>query len=102
MKPQGRDSFYVRGQVERASQINEALKGEALTLYNAFSPYATLKHTLGDTESMELIRHHEEAALHLMEIICEDTCWIVEGILRERHHGDDAPASGRGIRTIHR
>lgn len=83
MKPYGRNDYYVRGQVERATQINEALHGEALTLYNAFSPYATLKHTLGDAESMDLIRNHEDAALHLMEIICEDTCYIVEGILRE-------------------
>ena len=83
MKPLGKDSHYVRGQVERATQINEALHGEALTLYNAFSPYATLKHTIGDAESMALLRDHEDAALHMLEIICEDTCAIVEGILRE-------------------
>ena len=83
MKPYGRQDYYVRGQVERATQINEALHGEAPTLYNAFSPYATLKHTLGDAESMDLIRNHEDAALHMLEIICEDTCDIVEGILRE-------------------
>lgn len=83
MKPLGKNSYYVRGQVERATQINEALKGESVTLYNAFNPYATLKHTLGDAESMALIRNHEEAALHLLEIICEDTCDIVEGILKE-------------------
>lgn len=83
MKPLGKDHYYVRGQVERASQINDALKGEAMTLYNAFSPYATLKHTLGDEESMQLIREHEDAALHMMEIICEDTCYMIEGILKE-------------------
>jgi len=52
MRPLGPKDYYVRGQVERASQINEALKGEIFTLYNAFSPYATLKHTMGDAESM--------------------------------------------------
>lgn len=83
LRPVGKDSYYVRGQVERATQINEALKGEALTLYNAFSPYATLKHTIGDEESMQLIREHEDVALHMMEIICEDTCAMVEGILKE-------------------
>ena len=83
MRPLGAKDYYVRGQVERASQINEALKGEIFTLYNAFSPYATLKHTLGDEQSMALIREHEDAALHLLEIICEDTCAIVEGILKE-------------------
>lgn len=66
MKPLGADSHYVQGQIQRATQINEALKGEAPTLYNAFSPYATLKHTLGDQESMALIREHEDIALHLL------------------------------------
>ena len=83
MHPLGRDNYYVRGQAERAGQINEALKGEIFTLYNAFSPYATLKHTLGDEKSMDLIRNHEEAALHLLDIICEDTCYMVEAILKE-------------------
>jgi len=83
LQPLGAKDGYVTGQVERAAQINEALRGEVCTLYNAFSPYATLKHTLGDRESMELIRNHEDAALHLMEIICEDTCDMVEGILTQ-------------------
>ena len=83
MRPLGRDHDYVRGQAERAGQINEALKGEVFTLYNAFSPYATLKHTLGDEESMALIRGHEEAALHLLDIICEDTCYMIEAVLKE-------------------
>lgn len=83
LKPLGRNSHYVRGQVERATQINEALKGEIFTLYNAFSPYATLKHTIGDAESMALIREHEEVALHVLDVICEDTCYLVEGILKE-------------------
>lgn len=83
MRPLGPKHYYVRGQVERASQINEALHGEIFTLYNAFSPYATLKHTMGDAESMDLLRNHEEAALHLLDIICEDTCYIVEGLLKK-------------------
>ena len=83
MRPLGPRHPYVRGQAERAAQINEALRGEAFTLYNAFSPYATLKHTLGDGPSMALIREHEAAALHLLEIICEDTCSIVEDVLTQ-------------------
>ena len=83
LRPLGAKHPYVRGQVECASQICDALHGEAFTLYNAFSPYATLKHTLGDLQSMALLRDHEAAALHLLDIICEDTCSIIEGVLRE-------------------
>ena len=83
LRPLGRLSPYIRGQVERATQINEALRGEAITLYNAFSPYATLKHALGDGPSMALLREHEDAARHVLEVICEDTCTLVEGILTQ-------------------
>lgn len=83
MRPLGREHYYVRGQAERAAQINERLKGEVFTLYNAFSPYATLKHTIGDEKSMDLIRNHEEAAMHLLDIICEDTCYMIEAVLKE-------------------
>ena len=83
LKPQGRDSYYVRGQVERATQINEALKGEVVTFYNAFSPYATLKHAIGQDRAMDLMRKHPDAARHLLDIIEEDTVYIIEGILKE-------------------
>lgn len=83
LRPLGPNHPYIRGQVERASQINEALHGHAFSLYNAFSPYATMKHTLGDLESMALLRQAPEAARHLLEVICEDTCTLIEGILRE-------------------
>lgn len=83
LRPLGPKHPYIRGQVERASQINQALHGEAFSLYNAFSPYATLKHTLGDQESMALLRQQPEAAQHVLEVICQDTCALIEGILRE-------------------
>lgn len=83
LRPMGPKSPYVREQVVRATQINEALRGEAPSLYNAFSPYATLKHAMGDGESMALIREHPDVARHVLEVICEDTCALVEGILRE-------------------
>lgn len=83
LRPLGRQSAYISGQVERAARINEALAGEAFTLYNAFSPYATLKHALGDGESMALLRASEQAALHALDVIAEDTCLLIEGILTQ-------------------
>ena len=83
LKPQGRDSEYVRGQAERAGQINEALKGEAVTFYNAFSPYATLKHAIGQDAALALIRGEEAAAVHALEVICEDTIYMIERVLKE-------------------
>lgn len=83
LRPQGRDSYYVRGQAERAAQINEALHGEAITFYNAFSPYATLKHAIGQDAALELIHTDEAAALHALNVICEDTIYMIERVLKE-------------------
>lgn len=83
LRPLGKDHPYVCGQAERATQINDALKGDAYTLYNAFSPYATLKHAIGDAESMRLLHEYPEAAKHALEVISEDTCSMIEAILTE-------------------
>ena len=83
LKPQGYDSYYVRGQAERAEQMNDALGGEVITFYNAFSPYATLKHAIGQDAALQLIREHEDAAIHALEVICEDTVFMIERVLRE-------------------
>ena len=77
----GRDDYYVQGQAERAAQVREAINNEAIIIYNAFSPYATLKHTIGDFETTQLLREHTEVALHLLDIICEDTCCIIDEVL---------------------
>ena len=83
LKPQGRNSYYVKGQAERAAQINDALQGEPITFYNAFSPYATLKHAIGQDAALALIRSHEDAALHALDVICEDTIYMIEAVLKE-------------------
>jgi uroporphyrinogen decarboxylase len=83
LRPLGPGSRYVTGQTERASQINDGLKGETWSFYNAFSPYATLKHTIGDEASMALIRTSPEAARHVLNVIAEDTCHVIEGILTQ-------------------
>ncbi len=83
LEPQGKDSYYVRGQAERAAQIIAAMPEEAVTFYNAFTPYATLKHAIGQDAAIELIRNHPEAALHLLRIITDDTVDMIEAVLTE-------------------
>ena len=83
LRPQGYDSYYVRGQAERAAQINDALKGEVITFYNAFSPYATLKHAIGQEAALQLLHEHETAFLHALDVIAEDTVFMIERVLKE-------------------
>ncbi len=83
LRPLGRDSAYVRGQIERAAQINEAVKGEVVTLYNVFSPYANLKHAMGQEAAVALLEASPAAFGHALEVILTDTLDVAEGLLKE-------------------
>lgn len=83
MRPQGRNSKWVEGQVERASQIVEALHGDVFSVYNVFAPFSNLKHAYGDEEIMADLRADEQAVCQAMDIIAEDNCTLVERILKE-------------------
>lgn len=83
LRPLGKDHPYIREQVERATQINEALKGDTWTLYNAFSPYTTLKHTVGDELLTAHIREDGDAVMQALDVVAEDTCAMIEGVLTE-------------------
>lgn len=83
LRPQGPHSAYIQGQVERASQIVEALGGQAFTLYNAFAPLSSLKHAYGDEKIMAHLRADQGAVLAAMDVIAQDTCTLVERILTE-------------------
>ena len=71
------------GKPDRASQILAAMPEEAVTFYNAFTPYATLKHAIGQDAAVLLIRNHPDAAKHLLNIICEDTVYMIEAVLKD-------------------
>lgn len=83
LRPLGPQSPYVRGQIERAGQINNALQGSAVTLYNAFSPYANLKHAIGQDQAIQLLKASPEAFAHALAVIEEDTVSVIEGLLTQ-------------------
>ncbi len=83
LRPLGKSSPYVRGQIERAGQIHNALKGEVFTLYNAFSPYANLKHAIGQEKAVALLNDSPAAFSHALNVILEDTLDVIEGLLTE-------------------
>ncbi|MBR6028123.1 MAG: hypothetical protein IKP40_03465 [Clostridia bacterium] len=83
LRPQGPDSGYVRGQAERAGQIAEALQGTAVCLHNIFSPYANLKHAIGQDEALALLKASPEAFGHALEVILEDTLLAERLLLTE-------------------
>ena len=83
MRPQGRKSKWIEGQVERAAQIVEALHGDVFSVYNVFAPFSDLKHAYGDEQIMADLRADEQAVRQAMDIIAEDNCILAERILKE-------------------
>ena len=83
LRPLGPKDAWIQGHVERASQIIEALHGEAFTLYNLFAPLSNLKHAYGDERIMADLREDESAVLHAMDVIAEDNCTLAERLIRE-------------------
>ncbi|MBQ9326321.1 MAG: hypothetical protein IJ246_11165 [Clostridia bacterium] len=83
LRPQGRQSAYVQGMIERATQINEALHGSVVTLYNAFSPYPNLKHAIGQEAAVALLHASPEAFGHVLDVILSDTLDFIEGLLTQ-------------------
>ncbi len=83
LRPLGKNAPYVRGQIERAGQICNAVAGSVVTLYNTFSPYANLKHAMGQERAVALLKESPEAFGHVLNVILTDTLDVIEGLLTE-------------------
>ncbi len=58
LRPHRPEDFYIEGQVDRARRIAEGLRDGAAVTYMLFTPYSTIKHTIG---SETLIMNHRKA-----------------------------------------
>lgn len=83
LRPLGPKHPWIEGHIERASQIVDALHGEAFTLYNVFQPLTNLKHVFGDPDFMAFLKEDEAAVLHALDVISEDSCVLVERLIKE-------------------
>lgn len=100
IKPQGRDSTFVREAVERVKRINDALDGEVATFYTVFAPVSTARHHVlvdyfqpykqeivhGGEDDVMLRQHlaeDEEAVLAGLDAIAEDTATLIRAVVEE-------------------
>ena len=75
---------YIEGQVDRARRIAEGLRNGAAVTYMLFTPYSTIKHTIGsETRIVELLRDYPEEVHHAMEVIEKDNFLLMERLSRE-------------------
>ena len=72
IRPLGKDSEYVRGQIERAKAINDHFIAERACLYNVFVPFTVIRHTLGNDLVMAHVKKDVEAVQEGMKVIAEE------------------------------
>jgi len=81
IRPHKKEDHYIAGQVDRAARIAEGLGDKAASFYMIYTPYSTIKHTLGgETRVNELYRENPQAMTDAMKVIEEDNFNLIEMI----------------------
>ena len=78
IRPHKKDDWYIAGQVDRAKRIADGLKDSAAVFYMIYTPYSTIKHTLGgETRVNELFRANPDAISQAMQVIEQDNLLVI-------------------------
>ena len=79
IRPHQKTSHYIAGQVDRAKRIADALGERAASFYMIYTPYSTIKHTLGgETLVNEFYRADPASIEHAMRVIEEDNALVID------------------------
>ena len=78
MKPLGKDSPFIREQVERARAVKAGLKDDMVVIYNVFAPFSLIRFGVGDDLVMDHLRREPEAIAYALDVIAEDCCTLSE------------------------
>lgn len=83
MEPLGENHPFIRGQVERAKEIVDALNGECCTFYNVFCPMSYFRFGTSEELLMRHLREAPEAVLHAFDVIAEDAKLLSRLVIEE-------------------
>lgn len=84
LRPHSPHDVYIEGQVDRAKRIADGLRDDAAVTYMLFTPYSTIKHSIGsETLIMDLLDAYPDAVHHAMEIIEQDNFLLMERLSKE-------------------
>lgn len=83
IRPLGKNSAYIRDQIERAKRINDRFIAERACLYNVFVPFTVIRHSAGNEEVMEHLAQDKEAVREGMKVLAEDTQTLIRGLMEE-------------------
>ena len=83
MKPLGKDSPFIREQVERARAVKAGLKDDMVVIYNVFAPFSLIRFGVGDDLVMDHLRREPEAIAYALDVIAEDCCTLSELLITD-------------------
>ena len=83
MKPLGKDSPFIREQVERARAVKAGLKDDMVVIYNVFAPFSLIRFGVGDDLVMDHLRREPEAIAYALDVIAEDCCTLSELLMTD-------------------
>ena len=83
MKPLGKDSPFIREQVERARAVKAGLKDDMVVIYNVFAPFSLIRFGVGDDLVMDHLRREPEAIAYTLDVIAEDCCTLSELLITD-------------------
>lgn len=83
LRPQGLSSAYIQGQIDRSRRIIDALRGEYGMFFMVFTPFSTIKHTVGEDMAMAHYAEDRDALVEAMKVIEEDTLLLCRALMED-------------------
>ena len=79
IRPHKKEDRYLQGQYDRAARIAEKMGDKCASFYSLFTPYSTIKHTIGGEEKVnEMFRENPTAIVEAMKVIEEDNALLLD------------------------
>lgn len=83
MQPLGKDSPFIKEQVERARLIKAGLKDELAVFYNVFAPFSLLRFGAGNDLVMEHLKRDPKAIEYALSVVTKDAALLSELLITE-------------------
>ena len=83
IRPLGKDSPWVRDQIERAKVINDVFQADRVCLYNVFVPFTIIRHSTSSPLVMAHLAENPAAIHHAMKVVASDSIDLIRGLMEE-------------------
>ena len=83
LKPLGKDSPFIREQIERAKAVKAGLKDDMVVIYNVFAPFSYLRFGVGDELVMDHLKKDPKAVEYALDVVAQDAALLSELLVTE-------------------